>query len=85
LTESDWRALMVAAQSGNAEIYRRLLTQVSAWLHRYYVRRLPAPMVDDAVQEVRSMKNATPMIRRRNSAHGWPRSPATNGSIGYGR
>jgi RNA polymerase sigma-70 factor (ECF subfamily) len=52
LTESDWRALMVAAQSGNAEIYRRLLTEVSAWLHRYYVRRLPTPMVDDAVQEV---------------------------------
>jgi RNA polymerase sigma-70 factor (ECF subfamily) len=52
LTESDWRALMVAAQSGNAEIYRRLLTEVGAWLHRYYVRRLPAPMVDDAVQEV---------------------------------
>jgi RNA polymerase sigma factor (sigma-70 family) len=52
LTESDWRALMVAAQSGNAETYRRLLTEVSAWLHRYYVRRLPTPMVDDAVQEV---------------------------------
>ena len=52
MTESDWRALMVAAQSGNAEIYRRLLTEVRAWLHRYYVRRLPAPMVDDAVQEV---------------------------------
>ncbi len=52
MTESDWRALMLAAQLGNAESYRRLLTEVSAWLHRYYRRRLPAPMVDDAVQEV---------------------------------
>jgi RNA polymerase sigma factor (sigma-70 family) len=52
LTESDWRALMVAVQSGDADVYRRLLTEVSAWLHRYYVRRLPTAMVDDAVQEV---------------------------------
>ncbi len=52
MTESDWRTLMVAAQSGNAETYRRLLTEVSAWLYRYYVRRLPTSMVDDAVQEV---------------------------------
>jgi RNA polymerase sigma factor (sigma-70 family) len=52
LTDSDWRALMVAAQSGNAGVYRRLLTEVGVWLHRYYGRRLPAAMVDDAVQEV---------------------------------
>ncbi len=52
MTESEWRALMVAAQSGKGEAYRRLLTEVSLWLHRYYVRRLPAGMVDDAVQEV---------------------------------
>jgi len=52
LTESDWRALMVAAQAGNAGVYRRLLTEVGAWLQRYYYRRLPAAMVDDAVQEV---------------------------------
>ncbi len=52
LADSDWRLLMVAAQSGNAAVYRRLLTEVSVWLHRYYVKRLPAPMVDDAVQEV---------------------------------
>ncbi len=52
LAESDWRALMMAAQSGNATLYRRLLGEVSSWLHRYYVRRLPAAMVDDAVQEV---------------------------------
>ncbi len=52
MAESDWRALMMAAQSGNAALYRRLLGEVSLWLHRYYVRRLPAAMVDDAVQEV---------------------------------
>ncbi len=52
MTESDWRALMLAAQSGNAGAYRRLLTEVSTWLQRYYVRRLPAAMVDDAIQEV---------------------------------
>jgi len=52
LTDSDWRALMVAAQTGNAGVYRRLLTEVGVWLRRYYVRRLPAAMVDDAVQEV---------------------------------
>jgi RNA polymerase sigma factor (sigma-70 family) len=52
LTDSDWRTLMVVAQSGNAGVYRRLLTEVSAWLYRYYVKRLPSAMVDDAVQEV---------------------------------
>jgi RNA polymerase sigma factor (sigma-70 family) len=52
LTDSDWRTLMVAAQTGNAGVYRRLLTEVGVWLRRYYVRRLPAAMVDDAVQEV---------------------------------
>ncbi len=38
MTESDWRALMVAAQSGNAEIYRRLLTEVSAWRYKWIDR-----------------------------------------------
>ena len=52
LTDSDWHALMVAAQSGNAAVYRRLLSEVGVWLRRYYVRRLPSAMVDDAVQEV---------------------------------
>jgi RNA polymerase sigma factor (sigma-70 family) len=33
-------------------VYRRLLTEMSAWLCRYYVRRLPSAMVDNAVQEV---------------------------------
>ena len=52
MTDRDWRALMVAAQSGNAGAYRRLLGEVGIWLQRYYARRLPAAMVDDAVQEV---------------------------------
>jgi len=52
LTEADWTALMTAAQSGDAVHYRRLLTEVGAWLHRYYIRRLPYAMVDDTVQEV---------------------------------
>jgi RNA polymerase sigma factor (sigma-70 family) len=52
LTEADWSALMTAAQSGNAGDYRRLLNEVGAWLHRYYIRRLPYTMVDDTVQEV---------------------------------
>jgi RNA polymerase sigma factor (sigma-70 family) len=52
LTDSDWRALMVAAQSGNAGVYCRLLNEVGVWLRRYYLRRLPSAMVDDAVQEV---------------------------------
>jgi RNA polymerase sigma factor (sigma-70 family) len=52
LTQSDWSALMVAAQSGNTMLYRRLLSEVGAWTKRYYFRRLPEAMVDDAVQEV---------------------------------
>lgn len=51
MTDSDWRALMTAAQSGNAGVYRRLLTEVGSWLHRYYSKRLPSPAVHDAVQE----------------------------------
>lgn len=42
---------MAAAQSGDALGYRRLLTEVGAWLQRYYARRLPPGAVDDAVQD----------------------------------
>jgi len=41
----------VAAQSGDAVAYHRLLTEVGGWLKRYYVRRLPPAFVDDAVQD----------------------------------
>jgi len=46
-----WGGLMVAAQAGNGGAYRRLLGEVSAWLQRYFQRRLPPAEVDDAVQE----------------------------------
>ena len=42
---------MAAGQSGHGGAYRRLLTEVSAWLKRYFRRRLPACDVEDAVQE----------------------------------
>jgi RNA polymerase sigma factor (sigma-70 family) len=51
VTEGDWRALMLAAQAGNAGVYRRLLAEIGIWLQRYYARRLPTAMVDDAVQD----------------------------------
>ncbi|WP_176598859.1 sigma-70 family RNA polymerase sigma factor [Sphingobium sp. 15-1] len=42
---------MVAAQGGHGGAYRRLLSEISPWLHRYFQRRLPHGDVDDAVQE----------------------------------
>lgn len=48
---SDWGELMVAAQSGNTEVYHRLLVEVGIWLHRYYTGRLPPAMIEDAVQD----------------------------------
>ena len=46
-----WDGLMAAAQRGDAVAYRRLLSEISLWLSRYFARRLPPAMVDDAVQE----------------------------------
>jgi RNA polymerase sigma factor (sigma-70 family) len=48
---SDWSALMAAAQSGDAAVYRRLLREISLWLRRYFAHRLPQSMIDDAVQD----------------------------------
>lgn len=42
---------MVAAQNGHGGAYRRLLGEISGWLHRYFQRRLPQGDVEDAVQE----------------------------------
>ena len=42
---------MVAAQQGNAGAYRRLLDELRKWLCRFYARRLPPAMVEDAVQD----------------------------------
>jgi RNA polymerase sigma factor (sigma-70 family) len=50
-TATKWGALMVAAQAGNGGAYRRLLTEIRPWLVRYYARRLPMSMVDDATQD----------------------------------
>src|ERR1700710_596551 len=51
MADSDWSALMLAAQAGNAQPYHRLLMEVTAWLRRYYAGRLPPAMVADAVQD----------------------------------
>jgi RNA polymerase sigma factor (sigma-70 family) len=51
MADSEWGAWMAAAQSGDARAYHRLLVEVSGWLHRYYARRLPPPMVEDTVQD----------------------------------
>jgi len=42
---------MAAAQAGDAAAYHRLLAELGFWLHRYYARRLPRAMIDDAVQD----------------------------------
>lgn len=49
--DDQWSQLMAAAQKGNAGAYNRLLTEISPWLNRYYARRLPLSMVDDATQD----------------------------------
>ena len=49
--EDPWGELMAAAQLGNAGAYTRLLTEVDGWLRRYYARRLPVSMVEDAAQD----------------------------------
>ena len=43
---------MAAAQVGDAEAYRVLLGELVSWLRRYYARRLPPSMTEDAVQSV---------------------------------
>jgi len=48
---NDWSAWMAVAQSGNAAVYHRLLTEVADWLSRYYASRLPPAMIEDAVQD----------------------------------
>ncbi|TXC72220.1 sigma-70 family RNA polymerase sigma factor [Sphingomonas ginsenosidivorax] len=51
LAEDEWGRLMRAAQDGNGGAYRRLLAEITIWLRRYFTRRLPLIVVDDAVQE----------------------------------
>jgi len=49
--DGDWGALMAAAQAGNGGAYRRLLAELDGWLTRYYARRLPSGVTQDAAQE----------------------------------
>jgi RNA polymerase sigma factor (sigma-70 family) len=49
--DDQWSRLMEAAQGGNGGAYNRLLNEVQPWLVRYYARRLPLHMVDDATQD----------------------------------
>ena len=45
----DWE--MAAAQAGDTVAYRALLVALASWLRRYYLRRLPPVMTEDAVQD----------------------------------
>ncbi len=42
---------MAAAQAGDVNAYRILLDELVWWLRRYYARRLPPSMTEDAVQD----------------------------------
>jgi RNA polymerase sigma factor (sigma-70 family) len=48
----SWDRMMAAAQGGDANAYRTLLAELAPWLRRYYARRLPPAMTEDAVQDV---------------------------------
>lgn len=48
----SWDRMMAAAQVGDANAYRTLLAELALWLRRYYARRLPSAMTEDAVQDV---------------------------------
>ena len=43
---------MTAAQAGDAGSYKTLLADLTPWLRRYFVRRLPPAVIEDAVQDV---------------------------------
>lgn len=47
----DWGKLMAAGRYGDERAYRRLLVELHNWLTRWYRRRLPTALVDDASQE----------------------------------
>lgn len=49
--ERNMGALMVLAQGGDEPAYRLLLNEVRDWLMRYYRTRLPAGVIEDAVQQ----------------------------------
>ena len=49
--DDRWNRLMLAAQLGDDAAYERLMREVSAWLSRYFHKRLPPPAAEDATQE----------------------------------
>ena len=51
MTEAEWSHWMAAAQRGDANAYRLVLGEAAAWLRRFFLRRLPPSMIDDAVQD----------------------------------
>ncbi len=50
--DQNWGRLMAAAQMGDAKAYRILLPELACWLRRYYARRLPPALTEDAVRDV---------------------------------
>jgi RNA polymerase sigma-70 factor (ECF subfamily) len=46
----DWQTWMAAAQGGDANAYRTLLSALRPWLLSYFRRRLPGADVEDLVQ-----------------------------------
>jgi RNA polymerase sigma factor (sigma-70 family) len=46
-----WGCLMVAGQRGQSRSYDKLLRELDAWLRRYYARRLPPAVAEDAAQD----------------------------------
>lgn len=51
LEDDEWGRLMTAALAGHGGAYNRLLGEIQQWLQRYFLRRLPMGMADDATQE----------------------------------
>lgn len=49
--DDEWGQLMAAALAGHGGAYNRLLNEIQHWLQRYFLRRLPMGMADDATQE----------------------------------
>jgi RNA polymerase sigma-70 factor, ECF subfamily len=49
--EAEFKALMIAAQAGDAVAQRRLLTLLAGRLRAFYARRLASDDVEDLVQE----------------------------------
>jgi RNA polymerase sigma factor (sigma-70 family) len=51
MSDSGWAELMRSALAGDSVAYRQLLSELIPWLQRFYARRLPPMMIDDAVQD----------------------------------